>query len=329
MRIVVAGCGSIGARHTMNLQALGVAEVLLTDPNPERLEEIARKYDVKTVPTLAEALKRQPQGVLICTPPHLHVPLALAAVRAGCHCFIEKPIADRIEHVDELLTEAGARGLQILVGYNLRYEPGYAAIEELLSRNAIGRLLYVRAEVASYLADWRPWQDYRLSYTARKAMGGGIILDASHELDLVRSLIGEVGRVFCAAEKLSELDVEVEDTAEITLWFKEGVLGSVHLDMIQRAKSRTLKLVGTEGTITFDLNEGVLGFYSAQTKTWERKQLPLDNNQTYVAEMKHFLACISGEELPRITGHDGKRALQIALAAKESSEAGFPVTLES
>src|SRR5689334_633561 len=103
MRIVVVGCGSVGARHTMNLRALGVSEVILTDPNPERLREIAARYYATAVPTLTEALKSKPQGVLICSPPNLHVPLALEALRAGCHCFIEKPISDRIDQLDELL----------------------------------------------------------------------------------------------------------------------------------------------------------------------------------------------------------------------------------
>src|SRR5579862_259057 len=327
MKVLVVGCGSIGDRHTMNLCTLGVADVILTDPNPLRLKEVATKHGVQTASSFAEALQRKPDAVLICSTPHLHVPLAIEAVRNGCHCFIEKPISDRLDGLDELLSEAKSRHLTLLVGYNLRYEPAIVEAQALLDQNCIGRVIYVRAEIGSYLANWRPWQDYRQSYTAKKEMGGGVILDASHELDEVRFLLGEVDRVFCAAGKLSDLEIEVEDTAEITLWFRNGALGSVHLDMMEKAKSRSCKLIGTEGTILSDLNEGLVKWYSASAKQWQTSQHSVDNNFTYIAELKHFFRCISGEESPRITGDDGRKALQIALAAKQSAETGTIVTV--
>lgn len=327
MRIVVVGCGSIGARHTMNLRALGVEGITLVDADAARLNEIAQKYGAEAETSLSAALRYQPQAVLVCTPPHAHVPIALEAVRAGCHCFIEKPISDRTEGLDELLEEAKLKRVKLLVGYNLRYEPGLAKVREIMAADGVGRVLYIRAELGAYLPDWRPWQDYRKSYTARKSMGGGIILDASHELDLVRSLCGEAEKLFCAAAKLSDLEVDVEDTAEITLWFAGGVMGSLHLDMIQRAKARMVRIVGTKGTIIFDLNEGQVSHFSAATKAWVCHDYHHEGNQVYVVEMRHFLNCILGSEAPRISGEDGKKALQIALAAKKSAETGTIVSV--
>jgi predicted dehydrogenase len=327
MKVLVVGCGSIGARHTMNLRALGVTDVILTDPDSARLKDVAIKHGAETASSFAAALCQKPDAVLVCSPPHLHLPLAMEAVRSGCHCFIEKPISDRLEGLDELFAEAEARRLILLIGYNLRYEPGIVEARELLALGCIGRVIYVRAEIGSYLAGWRPWQDYRQSYTAKKEMGGGVILDASHELDEVRFLVGEVDRVFCAAGKLSDLEIEVEDTAEITLWFNNGALGSIHLDMMEKAKSRSCKVIGTEGTIFCDLNEGLVRWYSASVKEWQVSRQTLDNNYTYVAELNHFFRCISGEESPRVTGEDGKKALQIALAAKHSAETGTVVRL--
>jgi predicted dehydrogenase len=77
-------------------------------------------------------------------------------------------------------------------------------------------------------------------YTAKRETGGGIILDASHELDYIRWLLGEVREVFCFAGKLSSLEVETEDTAEIVLRFENGAMAGVHLDFVQRAYSRRL-----------------------------------------------------------------------------------------
>src|SRR5262249_16912477 len=162
----------------------------------------------------------------------------------------------------------------------------------------------------------RPWQDYRQSYTSKKEMGGGIILDGSHELDLVRSLLGEVKSVFCAAGSLGGLGVEVEDTAEITLWFQSGALGSVHLDMAQGSRTGYCKLVGAKGTIILDFTETVVKWFSAATNEWQASPYPNDSNQTYIAEMKHFLECARSDKEPLISAHDGRAALQIALAAR-------------
>lgn len=173
MKILVVGCGSIGNRHTMNLHALGVEEILVTDPDPVKRAKVAADHGALAVSTVDDALHQKPDAVVICTPPNLHVELAKQAVRNGCHCLVEKPISDRIEGLEELFAEAEVRHRILLVGYNLRYEPGLIEVQELLAQDAIGRVIYVRAEIGSYLANWRPGQDYRFSYTAKKAMGGG------------------------------------------------------------------------------------------------------------------------------------------------------------
>jgi len=327
IKVLVIGCGSIGRRHIANLNALGVSDISVVDPDEGRLEEVQARFKTRSWRTLGEALRAEPQAALICTPPHIHVALALEAVRAGCHCLIEKPISDRMEGLEALFDEAGSRGLKIAVGYNLRFHPGLVRLKELLALGGIGRAICVRAEVGTYLPQWRPWQDYRQSYTAKRKMGGGVILDLSHELDLARCLMGEVEQVFCVAGSLGPLDLDVEDTAEIILRFRSGAIGSVHLNMIQRTYSRSCKVVGTEGIVTWDLAEGILKCFSAKTGEWQAFQDDENLSHTYTAELKHFLHCISSTEEPIVTAMDGKQALKMALAAKQSAEIGQAVRI--
>lgn len=323
-RFLVVGGGSIGQRHIRNLRALGVTDIWAYDPNLERLEQ-AREHGASSYPSIETGLANKPNAVLVCTPPYLHTSIAQQAVEAGAHVFLEKPISHTMDNVNNLLRLADEYKRVLYVAYNLRFHAGLRKLKELLDRGAIGKLLVIRAEVGQYLPDWRPTQDYREGYNVNAAMGGGIILDASHELDYVRWLGGEVERVYCAAGHLSSLEMNTEDTAAITLHLKWGVIAEVHVDCIQRGYARNCKLIGQEGTLLWDFKTGVRLFTAA--KVWHEFPLSPDSNEMYRAEMRHFLACVRGEEKPLVDGTTGKRVLEIALAAKQSAATRVEVTV--
>jgi predicted dehydrogenase len=289
------------------------------DPVPERLAAVGAAQGVLPCASVAEGLAQQPTLALVCTPPHLHLALAQQALAANAHVFIEKPLANELGGMAELLNEARRQHRVLYVGYNLRFHAGLIKLKSLLDEGVIGKLLMIRAEVGQYLPDWRPTQDYRQGYNVSAAMGGGIILDASHELDYVRWLGGEVQRVFCAAGQLSDLEMETEDAAAIVLQLANGVIAEVHLDCIQRGYARSCKLIGAQGTLTWDFKEGVRWFDGA-TNAWQEFKIAPDPNEMYVEELRHVLACVRGEVAPLVDGAQGKRVLEIALAAKRSAQ---------
>jgi predicted dehydrogenase len=322
MRFLIIGCGSIGERHIRNLQTLSVGEILVHDTDITRLTSVGKKYHVKIYTNLDEALNQRVDAFVISVPPSLHIPFALKGIEHGAHLFIEKPLSHNLDMVDNLLEQAKTKGLVILVGYNLRFHPGLKLVKQLLDRGTIGKVLAAIVEAGQYLPDWRPWQDYRQSYSARSELGGGIILDSSHELDYIRWLIGEVRDVCCIAGKTSNLDTNVEDTAEIILKFDNNAIAGVHLDFVQRAYSRSCKLIGEEGTIIWDYSENKVSLFSAKSGHWEETKVKAEPNDMYVEEMKHFVKCIRGQESPVVEGITGKRVLEIALAAKQSNASG-------
>ncbi len=108
--------------------------------------------------------------------------------------------------------------------------------------------------MGSYLPDWRPWQDYRDSYTASRELGGGIILDGSHELDYVSWLFGAPADLTCMAGKVSKLQVDVEDCATVLLRFSNGLQLDVHVDFVERFYSRGCVLAGENGKLQWDFN---------------------------------------------------------------------------
>lgn len=318
-RVLVVGCGSIGLRHLANLRALGGTETLACDLVPERAERAAAKTGARIVPSLEAGLEARPAAVVVCTPPDRHLAPARAALEAGADVLIEKPIADRLDGLDGLLAAARQPGRVVMVGYNLRFHPGLQRVKELIEAGAVGRALAIYAEFGQYLPDWRRGQDYRAGYFGSAAAGGGIILDVSHEIDYVRWLGGEVRGVSAMAEHVSDLEGETEDLALIALRLAGGSLAHVALDCLRRDYTRSCKVVGTEGTLTWEFHGGVR-LYAAKDGQWQAlEEGSHDANETYRREVAHFLACVRREAQPPVDGAEGVRVLQIALAAKESA----------
>lgn len=331
IKFLVMGCGSIGKRHIGNLIALNAQRISAFDLREDRRREVEDQFGVETAPSLEEAWRYDPEVVLITVPTALHVRLAIQAASRGCHLFIEKPLSDRPDGVDELLQEVRNRSLVTLVGCNMRFHPGLLTIKGLLEKGAVGRVVAARVEVGQYLPDWHPWEDYRQGYSARRDLGGGVTLDAIHELDYIRWMLGEVEQVVGFSGKLSHLEIETEDTAGILLRFASGTIGEVHLDYVQRAYSRTCQIIGDEGTVRWDYSTGEVRWYSAERKNWQVFSNPPDwePNKMYLDEMRHFLQCLAGQDRPSLDVFEAARVLEIALAAKESADRGHVITLRA
>jgi len=179
----------------------------------------------------------------------------------------------------------------------------------------------MRVEVGQYLPDWHPQENYRASYSARRELGGGVILDAIHEIDYARWLLGEVELVACLADKLSRLEIDTEDTAAILFRFRGGALGEIHLDYVQRSYSRGCQIIGDEGTIRWDYSRREVCCDLGSTKQTKLFSNPpgWQPNDMYLDEMRHFLACIEGTEQATQDVFEGSRVLELALMAKESA----------
>jgi predicted dehydrogenase len=329
---VVIGCGSIGARHLGNLQSLGVTRLSAFDASPDRRAAIRDRFPtVQVAETLEQAWAARPELALIAVPTRGHVAAALDAAEHGCHLFIEKPLSDRLdEALDRLADVVRARKLVTLIGCNLSFQPGLIAARRLLEEGTIGRVVSASADVGQYLPDWHPSEDYRKSYSAKRQLGGGVILDAIHEIDYLSGLFGEVESVACFAGKLSHLEIETEDTAAILLKFAGGMIGEIHMDYVQRAYRRGCRIIGDQGTITWDYVSGEVRWYAAATGRWETSSNPPDwsANSMYVDEMRHLLRCVRSGEPPVSDMSNGARVLETALAAKASAAAGQVVDMQ-
>ena len=272
MKFVIVGLGSIGKRHKQNLEQLG-----------DEVIPCHRDDDLKQILS-----SRRPDGVLICSPTSSHLNDATIALKHKLPVFIEKPLSHNLARLDQL------RGT-ILVGYCLRFDQSLRRFKKQIEKLDKAKIKSVKIVCQSWLPDWHPKSDYRQSYSAKKNLGGGVLLDLSHEIDYALWFFGEVKKVSAKLQLAPELAIETEAIADLKLEFVSGVKADIHLSYANRKNERFCK-------VTTDL----------QALRWDFRP----NNEMYLEEMKHFIKVCQGKEKPLITLADGRRVLEVIEAAK-------------
>ncbi len=327
MKFLIAGFGSIGRRHFHNLLALDERDIIFLRSKKSTLpdDELA-DYILET--ELEAALAHQPDAVIISNPTALHLDVAIPTAEQGCHLFLEKPISHNLDRIDELQAALKRGGGRVFVGFQFRFHPGLEIIRKIVASNnplptthpSIGRPISVRAHWGEYLPNWHPWEDYRKGYSARQDLGGGVVLTLCHPLDYLRWIFGDVTKLWAFTAQSSDLELTVEDTAEIGLRFKNGMTGTVHLDYCQQPASHRLEIIGAEGTIRWDNADGTVKISNGQE--WQKYPVPenFERNDLFLSQMKHFVGVVNGIDDPICTLDDGIKALELALAVHESSQ---------
>lgn len=328
-RILIVGLGSIGKRH------LRLARELM----PEADIRILRHQASNAVPDNAngcfpnidEAIAFAPQIAIIASPATFHITTAQALAEVGVHLLIEKPLSASLDGVTQLRETCQQQGTVLLTGYNLRYLSSLQRFRDLLGECVIGRVLSVRCEIGQYLPSWRTGSDYRQGVSARNDLGGGALLELSHELDYMRWIFGEVDWVRATLSRQSGLEIDVEDTAHLTLGFAPAadgsqLIGSVNLDFIRHDTTRLCTAIGENGSLRWNGLTGGVALYEAGGKEWrELFSHPHQRDDSYLAEWQDFINCVTANKTPLITGEDGLKVLQIIEAARISAATGGQV----
>lgn len=315
MRFLIVGFGSIGRRHFRNLISLGEKDIFLLRSNKSTLDtQETEGFLVET--DLQQALAQKPDVVMLTNPTSLHMKIAIPAAKQGCHLFFEKPVAESMERIPELLTAIEEGGGKAFTGFQFRFHPGLQRIKTLLDSGTIGKVVSARAHWGEYLPGWHPWEDYKNSYCALPELGGGVIRTLCHPLDYLRWFFGDVKAVSSFYAPVVGLDIPSEGVAEIGLQFVNQIIASVHVNYIERPARHTIDIVGEKGTIRWNNADGAVELYSVEKGTWQRFDLPLgfDRNDLFMEELKNFLAYIQKGKPPKCSLEDGIEAQRLIQA---------------
>ncbi len=320
-RVLIIGCGSIGSRHLRNLAFLGVKDFVLCDPREDALEKASDGLSNPVLKTaFNDAIKERVDAAIIATPSSMHLDMAMRLARKGVHLFIEKPLSDSLENTEKLKTIIAKKRIAGMMAMCYRFHPALLRLKEMLDRNAIGRLYHVNYYGGHYLPDWHPNADYRKEYASQKRLGGGVVLTSIHGLDNLRWLFGDVLEAYSFVDRVSPLEMDVEDVAVAIFRMCSGVYVNWQTDFLQRANQHRMIITGSDGTIRCDFIAGSIETYGAQAKRWDAEKVVFDINTMYVDEMRHFLKCVERGENPVIDIEEGIRTLGLALKVKHEAE---------
>lgn len=316
LRALIIGTGSIGQRHMRNLRAIDptIEFVLLRRDTtalhgwPEARVEI----------DLAVALGLAPDLAILATPSALHFDVLLTLIAHRVPTYVEKPIvttAEQVTAIRRVLEQFP--GKDHAAGFNLRLLPSLEGARQSVMRGDLGTVVRASFSAGQWLPDWRKEQDHRRSYSARSSDGGGVLFDLSHEFDAARFLLGEMTLQHTATARVDALEIESEGVALAIARAASGALVSVNLDYVTRYPIRRYELVGTEGTITWDLPARSLVRSGPSGRTdLAQDQSHFDVAATYQTAMRAFLAGVrTGLSSGLQDLEDGLRSTELSILA--------------
>ncbi len=318
-KILVIGLGSIGTRHFNNLNTLGFEDIVLVSSKHDR-PTAWEGYEV--FPKLDQALQAYDYThAFVCSPTASHVGQLKELVAAKVSkIYLEKPISHNLDDLEQFKT-ASDQGVQILVGFDLHFDPGLTRVRKLLHDKAIGKVYSANAFVGQYLPDWRPYEDHRKGMSASLERGGGVMLDLIHEFDYLIWLLGRVQSVSAIYQENPELEIETEDVADVLIRFEFGATGTIHLDYHQRVLIRNCVFTGALGTIKWDLAARTVTLTKAD-KTEELFDFSsFERNDRYLEIAKAFMNTESDDRI--CTFEQGLESLQLVMASKISSQSNI------
>lgn len=326
MRVGVIGCGYWGAKHVRVLSGLSeVEQVVMIEPIPERAAALQATYPrAITASSLAEGLPLV-SAVVIATPAHTHASLALAAIKAGKHVLVEKPMATSTHDAAHLAACAAERGVVLMVGHTFEHHAAVQELRHVIQSGAIGDLLHVnstRLNLGLYQRDVNVVWDL-----------------APHDVSIMNYLTGEIPEhVSCWGFR--NVSSDVEDIAQLSLEYPSGISGLIQVSWLHPVKEREVTALGAKGMAIYDdlapghpirildkgaVNEGTV----AGVKYWEGDvHMPLVGTaEALVTENRHFLHCAATGETPTTGALNGLAVTATLEAAQRSLVEQRPVGL--
>ncbi|MEZ8144272.1 oxidoreductase [Enterovibrio norvegicus FF-454] len=317
MRIVaVIGFGNIATRHRKNLKKLFPQCKLIAMSASGRIPTEQINDCDEIVSSIEEIIKFQPKLTIVASAASHHALHALPLIEAGIPVLIEKPLS--MELSDSIILEDAALryGTPVCVGYCLRYLSSALVIKGVLDSKEIGRVYNAHIEIGQYLPDWRPNKDYRESVSAQAHLGGGALLELSHELDYAQWLLGPLKLQHAILRTSEELALDVEDSADLVMVSKQSTLVNIHLDFLQRKAYRKCRFVGNAGVLEWDLIENNLRLIHPDGERILYSDSQWDKNQMYLNMIIDFVKNIEGKPHSCIDIKQARRTVSLIEAIK-------------
>ena len=320
LNILVVGYGSIGKRHIENLSKIKNIKIIVCTSRQK--DTFLEQKDCRVFKKLQQCIDENPHAAIISNVTSKHIKVATLLANHKIHLFIEKPLSDSLNKITPLITRIKKFNLITMMGCPLRFHPCIKFTKEYINSKKLGKIMSIQCENGSFLPDWHEDKDYRKRYSAKKKLGGGVVLTCIHEIDYLYWFFGNPKMTSSMIRRVSDFNLDVEDIASILFEFKNNIIGELHLDYLQKYSVRKCKIIGTKGILELDLIKNCCKIFDVNQKVWQNK-LNLEQyemNSMYVDELKYFINCVRSNRKAKNNINEGLKVLKIALNVKKSSQ---------
>lgn len=328
------GCGAIATMHATAIKGLDQGFLYgVYDAKKESAEKFAAEHGCKVFDTVEELLAcDQIHIVNICTPSGLHAKFAIQAARAGKHVVVEKPMAITEEQSKELIKAAEEQKTQVAVITQLRFTPAVIKAKKAIEEGRLGKILmadfrgkFYRTETYYTQGGWRG--------TWAMDGGGALMNQGIHGIDILLYLVGEVKSVYALCRTQMHA-IETEDCAYLLVEYKNGAIGMMQSTTAAApGYPREIEINGTKGTIKLQEDKIMAWDIKGESETIEQSEIKAASepmafsSEFHRLQLGDLLAAIEEGRAPLVDVYEGKKPVDVILAAYESSRQGKRIEL--
>jgi predicted dehydrogenase len=278
-RVLIIGTGSAGRKHfSIVRKILPQSEIkFFSRTNKTYLTEVSQIKSFK------------PNITILANPSSKRLKIIKFLTKIKTDILIEKPLASNFIEATKVYKILKKNKIKSSVGYNLRFYKPLQIIKKIILSKKLGKINFIRAEVGSYLPNWRNL-NYKHTVSSSKLLGGGVLNELSHEIDYLEWIFGKFSSVFSNIQKRSKLDINVEDTGNIIFLLKNKTPISLSIDFCRRDKIRSCYISGEKGSVRLNLLSGILEIYNIKKNKWQTLKLHKKSMKyTYYLQFINFI----------------------------------------
>jgi predicted dehydrogenase len=334
MRVAIIGAGLQCRRRAPVVKEWKGAQLVVIDSlHLEHAKDIAGKMGCDASADWKTAVARKDvDTVIVCTPPHVHAEISIAAMRAGKDVLCEKPLTHTLAEAEEMVKVATETGRVLKCGFNHRHHPAIWEAKKIADKGGIGKPLFARCR---YGICGRPGYENEWRADPKRASGGQFIEQGTHAIDLFRWFMGEIVETACMTERLYFTKQQMDEGGMAIFRTASGATASLHTAMTQWKNLFSFEVFGEDGYVTV---EGLGASYGNERLITGKRDFdgPFRDQVTefrggdisWKEEWKEFVGAIDGKREPMGNGRDGLAAMRVALAAYEAEKTGRTVTIK-
>ena len=289
-KILIVGYGLIAIRHKKILNNILINPQIMFLRNSNNF-----KHRNEFFYNIDEVKKYKPDLIIIANPSSLHIKTCFNFIDLNAIFFIEKPISNNLNETKFFVSFCKKNKIKVFVGYNFRFSDSLIFLKKILEKKFQNKINLVLVETGYNLLKWRKNLQYSNTVSAKKKLGGGVLMELSHEVDYLRFIFGEIKFIDTYINKFSKLNIDVEDYANLRVLFYKNqyskkLFANLNLDFFRSEKKRKLTVIGERETIVWDGVRGTVKIFNIDSNKWltlYKNKLDLENS--YINQWKYFI----------------------------------------